>query len=440
MRASERGIALIVVLWIVTVMGTFTMLFSRESRLAVKINKNLNDALQAEMLAEAGVYRAVAELIDDYELTTFDSLNETWSNSADAFFDATLGDGVYRVEHPDFSTPGSTAYGCVDECSKLNINTATRDMILALPYATEELADAILDWRDENDEQRTFGAEIDYYQSLEEPYQPKNGQFDTLGELMLVRGVSVEVLYGEDINSNGLLDLNENDGESSFPIDDGNDELNLGWIHYLTVYSYEKNESGDGLSRININSANEDEMKEELSDVLSDEEINQIIQGRDGNEYTRIGDLISRQQNNNNGGGRNNNNNQRILSKEKMRDVADRITTTDDEKLFGLVNLNTAPREVLKCFFPQNEEIVETIIEYRESSDGPLESLGELLDVQGVSEQQFARMTEIACTKSSVFSMRSTGYIQANNAYKQVFAIFDRNAEPPQFIYWKVVR
>ncbi|MBZ0257933.1 general secretion pathway protein GspK, partial [bacterium] len=317
MKASERGIALIVVLWIVAVMGTFTMLFSRESRLAVKINKNLNDALQAEMLAEAGVYRALAELIDDYQQTNSDSLSETWSNSSDVFFDATLGDGVYRVEHPDLSNPGTTAYGCVDECSKININVATRDMILALPNATEELADAILDWRDDDDDQRTFGAEYNYYQSLEEPYQPKNGQFDTLAELMLVKGVSVEVLYGEDINENGILDLNENDGEASFPIDDGNGELNMGWIHYLTVYSYAKNESGDGLARVNINTAEEDEMKEELSDVLSDDEISQIIQGRDGNEYTRIGDLISRQNNNNNnGGGRNrNNNNQRILSK-----------------------------------------------------------------------------------------------------------------------------
>lgn len=440
MKASERGIALIVVLWIVTVMGTFTMLFSRESRLAVKINKNLNDALQAEMLAEAGIYRAIAELIDDYELTAPDSLTETWSNSAEIFFDATLGNGIYRVERPDLDNPGSTAYGCMDECAKLNVNFATRNMLLALPNATEELADAILDWRDEDDDQRTYGAEFNYYQSLEEPYQPKNGQFDTLAELMLVRGISVEVLFGEDINANGALDLNENDGDKSFPIDDGDGNLNMGWVNYLTVYSYEKNETGDGLSRININSADENAMKEELSDVLSDQEIQQIIQGRENNEYARIGDLLYRQQQNNNNGRGQNNNNQRILSRDKMRDVADRITTTDDEQLFGRVNLNTAPREVLMCFFPQNEEIVTAILEYRESSDGPFESLGDLIDVQGVSDQQFARLTEIACTKSAVFSIRSSGFIETSKAYKQVFAIFDRNAEPPQFRYWKVVR
>ncbi len=438
MRASERGIALIVVLWIVTVMGTFTLLFSRESRLAININKNLNDALQAEMIAEAGVYRAVAELIDDYQLTSYDGLEDTWSSSSTIFMDSPLGDGVYRVERPDLDNLGSVQYGCTDESSKLNVNTATRAMLMALPNATEELADAILDWRDDNDEQRTFGAEINYYQSLEEPYQPKNGLFDTLAELMLVKGVSVEVLYGEDINANGVLDLNENDGDASYPIDDANDELNVGWVHFLTVYSYEKNESGDGLTRININSASEDEMKEELSDVLSDDEIQQIVQGRDDNEYTRIGDLLYRQQENNNGG--RNNNNQQILNKEKMRGVADRITVSDEDQLVGRINLNTAPREVITCLFPNNPDIVEAIIEFRESSDGPFESLGDLLDVQSISNQQFAQLTEVASTKSSVHSVRSSGFIESSNAYKQVYAIFDRNAEPPQFRYWKVVR
>ncbi|MBI1390849.1 MAG: hypothetical protein GC154_20660 [bacterium] len=439
----QRGVALIIVLWVVTVMGTFTMLYSRQARLALKVNKNLNDGVQAELLAEAGVQRMIGELVNDDTTTTYDSLDETWSDSADLFYDAQLGNGVYRVTRPDLSQPGAVAYGAVDECSKLNVNTATRQQLMALPNATDEIVDAILDWRDDDDDPRTYGAEFDYYMSLEEPYQPKNGQFDTLNELLLVKGMSVDVLYGEDVNANGILDANENDGEASYPIDNADGELDKGWIHYLTVFSYEKNVTGDGSSRVNINEADEETMKDQLGDVLEDQDIQNIISGRNNNQYQRIGDLISPSNNNNNGGGGRNgggSGSNGVLDRDKMRDVADLITVSSDQQLFGRININTAPREVLTCLLPNNEELVEAILERRESGDGPFENIGQLLDVQGITNGQFANLTETCCAKSAVFSMRAAGYIETSKAYKEIYAIVDRGADPVTLRYWKNVR
>jgi general secretion pathway protein K len=68
------------------------------------------------------------------------------------------------------------------------------------------MVDSILDWRDPDDFHRLQGAESDYYQSLPNPYQAKNGNFETVEELILVKGVTAEILYGNDQNP-GLVDF-----------------------------------------------------------------------------------------------------------------------------------------------------------------------------------------------------------------------------------------
>jgi general secretion pathway protein K len=60
----------------------------------------------------------------------------------------------------------------------------------------ETIVDSILDWRDEDDFHRLNGAESDYYQSLEPPYKCKNADFDDIGELLLVKGVTPDLFNG----------------------------------------------------------------------------------------------------------------------------------------------------------------------------------------------------------------------------------------------------
>ena len=79
---------------------------------------------------------------------------------------------------------------------------------------TDEIAAAIIDWIDQDDNTES-GAETDYYATLDPPYAAKNGPFDTIEELLLVKGVTPEILYGEDANRNGVLDPNENDAADS---------------------------------------------------------------------------------------------------------------------------------------------------------------------------------------------------------------------------------
>jgi general secretion pathway protein K len=68
---------------------------------------------------------------------------------------------------------------------------------LDLPDTQRDIiADSILDWRDKDDLHRTNGAENDYYESLPKPYACKNADFDSVSELLLVRGVTPALYNG----------------------------------------------------------------------------------------------------------------------------------------------------------------------------------------------------------------------------------------------------
>ena len=138
--------------------------------------------------------------------------------------------------------------------------------LLMIPGMTYELADAILDFIDDDETPRTYGCESEYYGGLQPAYSSKNSPLESLDELLQVRGVTPEYLYGEDFNRNGLLDPNENDGDASWPPDNADGAMQFGWSVYLTVFGREKNTRWDGSTRININNNNLAELYDQLEE------------------------------------------------------------------------------------------------------------------------------------------------------------------------------
>ncbi len=90
-----------------------------------------------------------------------------------------------------------------DESGKINVNKLTDDtrinFVKFLTYcklqelAAETITDSILDWLDKDELHHANGAEKEYYSSLPEPYEPKNGPFESIEELTLVKGVTPEI-------------------------------------------------------------------------------------------------------------------------------------------------------------------------------------------------------------------------------------------------------
>jgi type II secretory pathway component PulK len=200
---SQRSSALIIALWALSFLTIFVINLGFMVRSGLQYADHLQDRLKMYCLARAGIERAIAELSRD-ETTSYDSLNEAWSNNKEFFKDLPLGGGFitlsYNPEGKGYQEE-TALYGAMDESSKININNAPADILITLlerigNAGTEEaidLAAAIVDWRDKDIVISPGGAEEEYYQGLSSSYKCKNGNFQIAEELLLVKGMTSEI-------------------------------------------------------------------------------------------------------------------------------------------------------------------------------------------------------------------------------------------------------
>lgn len=182
-------------------------------------------------------------------------------------------------------------FGLEDDSGRLNLNTllvtekreegAGRAQLLALPGMTESIADAILDWIDEDDQVRSQGAERDYYSSLESPYLPANGPLATIEQLLLVKNVTPELLWGVDQDRNHQASAIEA-ASIALPVDNSTGALNGGWASMITLYSAELNFQPDGSPKINANSDDLEQLHEAITEVLGEATANFVVAYRQG--------------------------------------------------------------------------------------------------------------------------------------------------------------
>jgi hypothetical protein len=99
-------------------------------------------------------------------------------------------------------------FGLVDEASKLNINVATITNFECLPQVTPNLAAAMYDWQSASTMPSPGGAKSETYSALTPGYYCKSTNYETIDELRMVSGMTMDLLYGEDANLNGILDPN----------------------------------------------------------------------------------------------------------------------------------------------------------------------------------------------------------------------------------------
>ena len=188
--------ALMVVLWILTFLGVVSATFMFSMRTELAAAGNFREEAEAYYLAEAGVYRAAAEIINaDRNIppnsSLYDSLDEHWHFNPAAYEGVPLGRGSYWVSVSDEESKVPLNGASDPVLRRLLSNSGVRDGRLV-----SVIVDSIQDWRDAGNLHRLNGAEDDYYLSLPVPYKAKNGNFEAIDELLLVKGMTPEILYG----------------------------------------------------------------------------------------------------------------------------------------------------------------------------------------------------------------------------------------------------
>ena len=509
-----RGSALMIVLVVVMIVSlgayTFSELMFTHNETATLSSQNI----QAKWLVDAGIDVARIHLLQPHEQRMSaggDFDNPTVFQAVNVITDPDPNmTGNFTLIAPNLDSDGYTAgfrFGLEDESSRLNLNALTladkyatdggREMLMALPGMTVDIADAIMDWIDDDDETREFGAEFDYYQSLGSPYEPNNGPFNTVEELLLVRGVMPELLFGADINRNGTIDSHEEPARQrvqelvSMANTSAGDEvlntgsLDRGWSAYLTLHSQENNLNINGEPRIDINSADLQTLHQDLSAVFDPAVANFIILYRQGYElvdepqtdgipqpasaveidflreserdFTQVLDLVGK----------------RLLYEPDLVDeepidilpaypldislantidlLMDNASTSSNPTIPGRLNINQAPRLLLQGVPGLSDEMIDFIIQTR--SIDPYQDQQNyyrhetwLLKQSGITFllggtpftlENMKALQPFICGGGSVFRAQIIGYYEGGTASARGEVVIDATTVTPRIRLWR---
>lgn len=340
-KHQNRGTILIVTIWIITLLAGMALVFAHTMRIETQATGNRIYQVQSRELANGAIAYAKA-------LAT-DAIDKTLADDPQA-----VGDDWIILIKPDDEQDSSVSYGMIDEAGKVNLNTATQEMLIKLPGMTEELAAAIIDWRDGDSELTTNGAEDEYYLTLDEPYTAKNGPIESIDELLLVKGFTRQIIYGEDTNRNGVLDANENDGDESDPPDNADGTLDPGIFPYVTVYSIQSNQTDNGQNKPNINNQNLGEVSDVIQKNLENGRFLIVMDNiRNNRPFANLIDLYYKSQ----------------MTVEEFASVVNDLSDRNGQNVPGRININIAPRKVLACLPGLEEADVDTLVNYRSSKN-----------------------------------------------------------------------
>lgn len=397
-----------------------------------------------------------------------------------------------KVGSTDGSYPdGLLRYGLEDECRKLNVNAlilldptgaVLYEALMKLPNMTPEVAGAIVDWLDSDpNEYPSGGAEDEFYMGLDPAYHCKNGPINSVEELLLVKGVTPDLLFGADRNRNGVQD----------PDETASGQFSRGWSEYLTCYGREINADAAGIPRLNLNTDDLVLLDEQLMSLegmtreVADYILYYRLSGRGEAVQATLpanrvlgtaADLRTLVDNALQSG--------TALPRRRLTSaftvlntqiplpaavappgqpappvvvvpcplndqktlttlatvMLDKLTANDDYELVPRVNVNTAPREVLIALPGMTEDEADAIVAQREglSPTAPGTISGAWVVTSGaVTQQTFRRVERYITGKTMVYRIQAVGYFGRGGPTARVEAVIDTNQGAPRILYFR---
>jgi type II secretory pathway component PulK len=426
--AAESGSTLIIVLWIAFGLVSLALYFANSMTFELRASDNRVSAQSADEAID-GAARYISSTLSYKATNGVLPGITTYSNAA-----VPVSESHFWLIGRDTNNPvgpGKLCFGLVDEASKLNLNRATSNQIVWLPRMTTDLTTAILDWRSTNGP----GTTEMYYETLQPAYECKSAPFESVDELRLLYGASMDILAGEDANRNGVLDPNEND-------ENQNGALDAGVWEYVTVYTREPNPAtnSSGTARVNITTLTSNSKSGSCSNL------NTLLQSSFG--QSRATQILTQL------GITSTNNpptplNPPIVSplqfyrRSKMTStefaqIANNIMTTTNSYIRGRVNVNTASAPVLAALLGGDTSAGQLLVNYRQSNAGNLNSIAWVVDALGQNYSSYASLLEAGdylTTQSYQFAADVAALGPHGRGYRRVKFIFDTSSGTPQIIY-----
>ena len=228
-RSDEQGMALLITIMTISLLIAVTIQFHKTTWQQFVVADNYQAATQLGAIADSGINIATALLEADGAENTTDSLLESWALLDGETFGEVFPSGSLQLQVVDLSgrlqinslvqekdiNDGDAADA---ETSEGEVRQLFLNLLLSgtLPVEDETeartLLDAVIDWLDADDKESDLGAESSYYQSLAKPYSCRNGPLQYPEELLLIKGMTPELLFGT-VEQKGLVDYVTVNGE-----------------------------------------------------------------------------------------------------------------------------------------------------------------------------------------------------------------------------------
>ncbi len=203
---ASAGIALIIVMVCITVLSILAAGFAYSMKVETKLAMNANNESELISLGKSGV--ALAQWVLAQQMTIsqepYDALNQKWAGGPGSMMTSNSPLAEVSLDNIQLGH-GTITIKIVDNERKMNINTADQPLLdQAMKLIGVDAGDAggiaasILDWMSPDQNSLMGGTESRYYETLDPPYQAKDGPIDDLSELLLVRGIAEmpEVYWG----------------------------------------------------------------------------------------------------------------------------------------------------------------------------------------------------------------------------------------------------
>jgi type II secretory pathway component PulK len=396
--APESGSALIIVLWVAFGLVALALYFAHSMAFELRASDNRAAGLEAEQ-AIVGAARYVSNVLANAEEPGLLPDLLTYRYEAVPIGDATF----WLIGRDDKQTLlDQPVFGLGDEASKLNLNTATLEMLEALPRMTPELAAAIIDWRDTDDTVTQGGAESETYLRRTPAYKCKNAPFESVEELRLLLGAYLDVLYAEDANVNGVLDPNENDGDGSTPNDNRDGRLDAGLFEYVTVYSRQRS------TGTNVN--NPQQVAALLQQKLGVDRASQI---RIPNGMNSVLEFYL----------------QSGMKPEEFLEIEGDLIGPNTA---GLVNVNTASEAVLACIPGIGTDKAPALVAYRQSNPDKRNTITWVTEV--LERNNALRAAPYVAGRTYQFTADIAALGHHGRGYRRVKFVFDTSSGTPQVV------
>lgn len=324
----------------IVVFALASMLLTLSYRVNVLANAAANTSAARQALAvERGAEQNVLAVLTQ-KLDSLDDLRES------DFQQIRVGKGYYWIIRPDYGDSNLPQFGLVDESAKLDLNTATYTMLQQLPGVNEPLAGSVVDWRDPDETPTGSGSESLAYSVKTPAYAAKNAPFESVEELLLVDGMTRELLYGQ-------AHAPATDTTQSATAFGGDRYITDGLFDDFTVWNTRPNTDKNGKTRIDINDIRQrGPLRTLLRDKLGGSRGDQVANQLGNINFTDMFDMARRT----------------AMTAAELALIEDSITTVTTRQLRGRINVNAAPREVLLCLTPLTSADVDALLASRATS------------------------------------------------------------------------